>query len=168
MSLTSSQAAALKASASSDATVTSFIARSDWFSVALNYNGPTTTKVWRPDFTITEMVNGSVLGPGIDWTEYAAINSDQKQQYLSLTQSDTLDLTKGNVRIAIGQVFPAVSSASAVAAPSTRANLLNISARFGTKYETLSSFTVSAGANSVTSVYGYVLQPGDVQQAMTS
>jgi len=114
------------------------------------------------------MVNGNSSGADIDWAEYSFINNSQQTQYLSITQASLIDVSKQNVRVAIGQIFPAVSTATAVAAPSTRANLLNIAARFGTKFETIPSFITTtniAGIN-VSAVFGYTLQPNDVQSAM--
>lgn len=148
MALTSSQEAVLRAAVTSDASVSSAVAKNDWFTIATVYNTVATTFVWRADVSPNQ-IQGSIVG-----SEAVVQGVQQLQLLQTLLQSPTLDATSQRVRQQFGTIFPVSSAAS------TSANLTSVAQRAATKFEQL--FVVS----SVTSVYGYVLSPLDVQKAM--
>jgi hypothetical protein len=149
MSLTAAQYATLRAAVSSDASVSSFVAQQNWFSTALAYNQPTTTQIWRADITPVQIQGGIVASEAIAQSPQAL------QMAQLLLSAPLIDATKPNVRAQFAAIFPGSSAASTIA------NLTAIAQRNATKFENL--YVSSA----VSSVYGYVLSPADVQQAMS-
>ena len=83
----------------------------------------------------------------------------QSVQQLQLAQiiltEFTIDASNPNVRAQFSSIFPASSASS------TLANLTAVAQRGATKYESL-----FVSSSQVSSVYGYTLQPIDVQRAM--
>ena len=148
MALTSSQAATLKAAVTSDATVAGALSAHDWFSIAGNYNVPSTNLIWRADVTPAQ-VQSAIAG-----SEAVKQSPQQLQLAQLLLTSPFVDASNSTVRAQFGAIFPASSAGS------TSANLTTIAQRFSTKFEQL--FVTSQ----VTTVYAYVLSPADVQNAM--
>jgi len=149
MSLTSSQAATLKAAITSDAAMSSAVAAANWFSIAGNYNVLTTNVIWRADVTPGQ-VQSAIAG-----SEAVKQSAQQLQLAQLLLTSPLIDASNSTVRAQFGAIFPASSAVS------TNAALIVMAQRFSTKFEQLFA------ASQVTTVYGYVLSPADVQQAMS-
>jgi hypothetical protein len=148
MPLTSTQAAVLRAAVTSDASVSSFVAQANWPAIAANYNGNTTTVIWRANVTPNELL-ATFVG-----SEVIARPSTALQLQQMLLQAPVLDATNSNVRAQFSAIFPSSSASS------TLANLIAVSQRVATKYENL--FVTAQ----VSSVFGYVLSTIDVQSAM--
>lgn len=148
MPLTPAQEAILQAAINADASVSSAVAKADWYSIAGLYNLQTTSMVWRADITPEQIQAGIVASEAI-------AQSPQALQMAQLLLSTPLiDATKPNVRAQFATIFPASSAAV------TLTNLTAIGQRQATKFENL--FVSSQ----VSSVYGVVLSPLDVQRAM--
>jgi len=152
MSLSSSAAAKLRASITSNAAVSSQLAQADWPGIANFYNVTNAAILWRKDLSIQDFVGGFV------WAEVSTFTSDQTQRLTILTQPPFVDATNANIRNGFASVF------TASAAPSTQAALLALAQRPATRFEAL--FTTAAGLATVSSQYGVVLSNTDVQSAM--
>ncbi len=149
MALTPSQLVTLKAAVTSDATVVGAVTAHDWFSIAGNYNASVTSVIWRNDILPSELLT-AIVG-----SEAIKQSAQQLQLAQLLLTEPRIDATNLVVRAQFGSIFPASSAVS------TSANLVTVAQRFATKFEAL--FVTSQ----VSTVYGYVLSPADVQQAMS-
>jgi len=156
MALTPSQQTILKNAILGDATVSSFVAVADWYSVATIYNSPTTTNVWRNDISTVEIQRC------IEGAEAVKQGTNALLLLVSLTQSPTIDATLASQRGQFATIFPASS------APLTIASMTAAAQRPGTKFETIPGFMTSAPPANVSAVFNYSLSPTDIQIAMGS
>ena len=148
MALTSSQATTLRNAVTSDASVASQVQNHDAYSIAAVYNQATSTQIWRPD------LSPSMLYPSIVASE--AITQSAQALLLAeiVLSAPVIDASNPNVRAQFATVFPASTCVSTIA------NMTAVAQRPASKFETLYI------SNQVSAVYGYVLTPLDVQQAM--
>lgn len=153
MALTSSVAATLRSAVTSDANISTQVAQANWPDIANYYNATVSTILWRKDISIQDFVGSFV------WSEISSFTVDQSQRLAILTQTPFVDATNSNIR----QGFASVLTSSN--APQTQAALIALGKRNSTRFEAL--FTTAAGSSAaVSSQYGTVLIPLDVQSAM--
>jgi hypothetical protein len=145
--LTTAQLASLKAAIEGDANLTALVAAKDTAGIADYFNQPGSANVWRPDIRDSEIVAACVM------SEVVALNSTPGAQlaFQTLIKPDIIDATSANVR----QAFTALFAANTT----TRANLIAIAQRVGTRFEVLLS------TGSVSAVFGQKLTAEDVAAA---
>ncbi len=150
MSLTTAQQATLAAdinSAGNAAALGGFITAADWPSIANFYNAASATQVWIPNLPVTTVLAAT------NWTAFAAKTALQQNTYLTMTSQATLDATNINYRNGFGVVFSGLDLTA----------LSNVAQRAATRLEAVFG---SGGPPITSTLFGYTLSPGDVQQAL--
>lgn len=152
MALTQAQMTTLKTdmhSAGRAAALGAFLAAADWPSVAIYYNGPSGSNVWRPSIPVADL-SRNIIGSAFD-----ALTVGKQNGYLAMTQGGFVNATFLNIRNWFSDIFGAGSA--------TLTALTAEAQRPATRFELLFS-TVAAPAN-VTSVFGQAVTHEDCQFA---
>ena len=151
--LTTSQLLTLKTDILSPARAAAlggFLAAVDHPSIADYYNQLATPAVnlWRPHIAVSE------LNTVIVWADFAALAVGKQNTYFAMTQDGWVDATSSFIRTGFSAIF---------ANPSL-ANLTALAQRGGSRFEAL--FSTTAGAASVSTVFGQALSYIDVANAL--
>lgn len=116
--------------------------------IAAHYNAPGTGVVWRPLITAAE------LNTAVVWTEYATLTAVLQNCFQAMIAGGSVDGTNANIRAGFASIFAGTGQAV------TRANLVALAQRVPTKLEMVHM------AGNVCSVFGRVVSPNDVAQAI--
>jgi len=150
MSLTSAQQATLKTSINGTSALTAAVTAHDAVTVANFYNVVSATAVWIPD-----VPNATILSALVAADVAAKITTIAEQALLAALMTPlALDATQPNVRGDFATLFSGTT---------TLTNLTAAAQRLATALEVLFG---SGGPPIVSTLFGYVLQPSDVSQAM--
>jgi hypothetical protein len=143
MALTQVQLTTLKTDMHSAprAALGAFLTAEDWPSVAVYYNAPSGSTVWRPAIPVADL-SRNIIGSAFD-----ALTVQKQNGYIALTQGGVVNATFGNIRNWFSDIFGA-GSATLIA-------LTAEAQRPATRFELLFS-TVAAPAN-VTTVFGQMV-----------
>lgn len=153
--MTTAQLTALKTDLLSKTNVTyqgntlgSYMANTNLQMIANYYNSNINPQVdiWKPDLKVEDMAKS------LDMATFITLTAVKQNGYFALTKGTYVDATVANVRASFVTIF-GNGTANAVA-------LAAIAKRPATIFEAL--FTTS----NVSSVYGYVIQPEEIQEAL--
>lgn len=146
--MTPAQLSTFKAHILANAALVAERAASNHSGIAAHYNSAGTGVVWRPLITAAE------LNTAVVWTEYATLTAVLQNCFQAMIAAGSVDGTNTNIRAGFASIFAGTGAAV------TRANLVTLAQRVPTKLEMVYM------TGSVCSLYGRIVTPNDVAQAM--
>lgn len=132
-----------------DAALDAFITAEDWPSIALFYNAPSGSTVWKPNVTARELTS-VIVGSAFD-----ALSVQKQNGYFAVISGGVVDATQASIRAWFQDIFGAGATLTALTAMAQKP---------ATRFEML--FSTPATPSNVTVVFGRIMNATDVQMAM--